>query len=71
MPNLLAGEEVYPEFIQHRATPGNIARAALELLNQPERRSAVKARLAQVAKSLGEPGASQRAARVILHSLTI
>ena len=69
MPNLLAGEEIYPEFIQHRATPDNITRAALELLNQPERRSALKARLAHVAKSLGEPGASHRAARAILQLL--
>jgi len=66
MPNLLAGEEIYPEFIQHKATPDNITRAASDLLNQPERRSAVKARLAQVATSLGEPGASQRAARAII-----
>ena len=69
MPNLLAGEEIYPEFIQHGATPDNIARAALELLNHPERRSAMKARLAQVAKSLGEPGASRRAAKGVLSLL--
>jgi lipid-A-disaccharide synthase len=71
MPNLLAGEEIYPEFIQHKATTDNIARAALELLNHPERRSAVKARLSEVTKSLGEPGASQRAARAILQLLPI
>ena len=71
MPNLLAGEEIFPEFIQHKATPDNIARAALELLNHPERRSAVKTRLAQITKSLGEPGASQRAARAILQLLPI
>ena len=69
MPNLLAGEEIYPEFIQHKATPENITRAALELLSPPERRSAVKTRLAQVVTSLGEPGASQRAARIILQLL--
>ena len=69
MPNLLAGEEIYPEFIQHGATPDNVARAALELLNHPERRSAMKARLAQVAKSLGEPGASRRAAKGVLSLL--
>ena len=69
MPNLLAGEEIFPEFIQHKATPDNIARAALELLNHTERRSAVKARLAGVAKSLGEPGASQRAAEAVLSLL--
>src|SRR5262245_28804355 len=65
MPNLLAGEEIYPELIQHKATPDNIARAALDLLNHPERRRTVKARLPEVTKSLGEPGASQRAARAI------
>ena len=69
MPNLLAGEEIYPEFIQQKATPDNITRAVLELLNHPERQSAVKARLAEVTKSLGEPGASQRAARTILQLL--
>jgi len=69
MPNLLAGEEIYPEFIQHKATPDNIARAALELLNDSERRSAVKTKLAQVIESLGEPGASRRAARAVLSLL--
>jgi len=69
MPNLLAGEEIYPEFIQHKATPDNITRAALALLNHPERQSAVKASLARIIQSLGEPGASQRAARAILQLL--
>jgi len=69
MPNLLAGEEIYPEFIQHKAAPDNIARATLNLLNHPELQSAVKARLAEVTQSLGKPGASQRAARAVLELL--
>ena len=69
MPNLLAGEEIFPEFIQHKATPDNIAHAALELLNHPERRDSVKAKLAQIIKSLGEPGASRRAAKAVLSLL--
>ncbi len=32
MPNLLAGDAIYPEFIQRAATPDNIARAALDFL---------------------------------------
>jgi lipid-A-disaccharide synthase len=32
------GEEVYPEFIQNAATPENISRAALELLQDESRR---------------------------------
>ncbi|MBI5773338.1 MAG: lipid-A-disaccharide synthase [Verrucomicrobia bacterium] len=69
MPNLLAGEAVFPEFIQRAATGENLARAALELLNNPERRAAVKAKLAEAVKSLGAPGASGRAARAVLKLL--
>jgi lipid-A-disaccharide synthase len=66
MPNLLTGETVYPEFIQGAATPGALARAALELLRDQNRRARVKARLAEVITSLGPPGACQRAAQAIL-----
>jgi lipid-A-disaccharide synthase len=66
MPNILANEEVLPEFLQNEATAANIGRAALELLNDAERRNNVKAKLRQVAASLGLPGASRRAAEEIL-----
>ena len=66
MPNLLAGEEVFPEFIQNAATPENIARAALGLLQDEALRTKIKSQLAQIVASLGEPGASQRAAEAIL-----
>ena len=66
MPNLLAGEMVYPEFIQHDATPGNLSRAALELLQDESRRQKIKAELAKIIASLGEPGAAGRAAAAIL-----
>lgn len=66
MPNLLAQEPVFPEFIQDAATPENISRAALELLRDKPRRERVKAKLAEVIASLGGPGASRRAADAIL-----
>jgi len=66
MPNLLAGEEVFPEFIQNAATPENIARAALGLLQDVALRTKIKSQLAKIISSLGEPGASQRAAEAIL-----
>jgi lipid-A-disaccharide synthase len=66
MPNLLAGEEIYPEFVQHAATPENIARAALELLRDNARRQAVKIKLEKVVASLGGPGATGRAADAII-----
>jgi lipid-A-disaccharide synthase len=66
MPNLMAGEEVYPEFIQNDATPENLSRAALELLQDESRRTKIKSQLAKIISSLGEPGAAGRAATVIL-----
>jgi lipid-A-disaccharide synthase len=66
MPNLMAGEEVYPEFIQGAATPENISRAALELLQNESRRAKIKSQLGKIISSLGEPGASRRAASAIL-----
>jgi lipid-A-disaccharide synthase len=66
MPNILANEEVYPEFIQNAATPENISRAALELLQDESRRTKIKSQLATIVSSLGEPGAARRAAAAIL-----
>ena len=66
MPNLLAGEDVYPEFIQHAATPENLAHATLALLQDDARRAEIKSRLEKIISSLGEPGATKRAAEAIL-----
>ncbi len=69
MPNLLAGQPLFPEFIQGAATPRNIARAAVALLRDEPRRAAIKARVAQVVSALGPAGASRRAARAIVRLL--
>ena len=66
MPNLLADGAIYPEFIQHAATPENISCAALEILRDPARQQSVKARLGEIIKSLGGPGATARAAEAIM-----
>jgi lipid-A-disaccharide synthase len=66
MPNILASEEIYPEFVQGDATPEHISRAALELLQDESRRTKIKAQLAKIVSSLGEPGAAGRAATAIL-----
>jgi lipid-A-disaccharide synthase len=66
MPNLLAGETVYPEFIQHDATPENLSRAALELLQDESRRTKIESQLTKIISSLGEPGAAGRAAEAVL-----
>jgi lipid-A-disaccharide synthase len=66
MPNIIAGEALYPEFIQGRATPRNIAGAALELLADPARRAEIRSKLRKVVSTLGGPGAAARAAAAIL-----
>jgi lipid-A-disaccharide synthase len=65
MPNLLTNEEIFPEFIQGPATAENIAAAALDLLRDPNKRNAIRARLGKVIEMLRGPGARQRAARRI------
>ena len=70
MPNILANEEVFPEFIQNTATPESISQAALELLQDESRRTKIKSQLATIVSSLGEPGASRRAASAIFSLLS-
>ncbi|HUB87189.1 MAG TPA: lipid-A-disaccharide synthase [Verrucomicrobiae bacterium] len=67
MPNLMAGEEVFPEFIQSAATPENLSQTALELLQNESRRQKIKLQLEKIVASLGEPGAANRAASAILN----
>ncbi len=64
--NVVAGKKIVPEFIQYRAKPQPIAKAALEILNNHEESAKIKIELEKVRKSLGSPGASQRAAEIIL-----
>jgi lipid-A-disaccharide synthase len=66
MPNVLAGEAVYPEFIQHHARADAIAKATLGLLEDEQRRRRMKLRLAEIIASLGGEGASERAAELVL-----
>jgi lipid-A-disaccharide synthase len=69
MPNLLAGETVYPELIQNDAKPADLAREALEFLNNPSRVAVLKSKLSKAVESLGAPGASRRAAEAVLGML--
>jgi lipid-A-disaccharide synthase len=66
MPNLIADEAIYPEFVQDAATPENISRAALDLLRDEKRRAEVQGKLTGVIASLGKPGAANRAAAAIV-----
>ena len=71
MPNLLAGRVVMPEFVQGDATAEAIAGAASEILQKPERAEAMREGLRGVIRSLGDPGASGRAAAAILELVSL
>ena len=70
MPNLLADEPIFPEFIQDAATPLNLANAAMALLRDEPWRAGIKTRLAEIVARLGPPGAATRAADAVLSLLT-
>ncbi len=66
MANLLAGERVVPEFLQGDVTGENLAAAARPWLDDPALCDRIRRKLLAVRDSLGEEGASRRAARLIL-----
>jgi lipid-A-disaccharide synthase len=69
MPNVLAGREIVPEFLQHEARPKAIATSVLELVNNPDTRRQMISEFDAVITQLGETGASAKAARAILAEL--
>ncbi len=64
--NLVAGRKIVPELIQQEATPERLHREALRLLTDKTAYDEMKTALRTVRQSLGEPGASRRAAEVVL-----
>jgi lipid-A-disaccharide synthase len=64
--NLVAGRTVVPELIQDDASAENISRHVLELLADQNALSEMRQQLRHVVKSLGDPGASERAAKVAM-----
>jgi lipid-A-disaccharide synthase len=64
--NVVAGEKIVNEFLQYDAVPGKIARECWELLTDSRRTARIKEKLGIVKSKLGRPGASNRAADVIV-----
>ncbi|MGM9528902.1 MAG: lipid-A-disaccharide synthase [Phascolarctobacterium sp.] len=65
LPNIVAGRQIVPELLQEEFTPQKVAEAAVKLLS-PEYRPQVEADLAYMKARLGEPGAVNRVAQLIL-----
>ena len=71
MPNVIANRAIVPEFIQHEACPCRVTAAATTLLTDDATRAAMQRDLADVIATLGGPGASERAAKLILESVGV
>jgi lipid-A-disaccharide synthase len=69
MPNLLAGKEVVPEFIQHEAKPDAIVNAVRSLMEDSPARDRMILDFDATTSKLGGTGASERAAQAILEEL--
>jgi lipid-A-disaccharide synthase len=69
MPNILAGREIIPEFIQHEAKPQSIADAVWSLYSNSPARATMLGNMDRVTESLGKEGAARRAAEVVVREL--
>jgi lipid-A-disaccharide synthase len=63
--NLVAGKEIAPELIQKDVHPQRIADEALRILRDPILIRKMTESMGEVCQKLGEPGAAQRAARIV------
>lgn len=64
--NIVAGRKIINEFLQYQAQPQKIATEALRILNDEVYRNKIREHLNEVKERLGQPGASHRAAEIIM-----
>lgn len=64
--NIVAGEKVVPEFVQHDMTAANLAREMKRQLTDDEYAGSLRRKLSVIKSKLGGPGASKRVAQGIL-----
>jgi lipid-A-disaccharide synthase len=64
--NMLAGKELFPEFLTDRCEAEAIARHVLHWLKEPKDYQQIRARLSDLRAQVGEPGACERAAKFVL-----
>ena len=69
LPNIIAGREIVPELLQNDAQPPRITPIALKLLQSLDARKSQQEELRKVYAQLGNPGAAERTAQIILDCL--
>ncbi len=67
--NLVAGKEIAPELIQKDVNPRRIADEAFRILKDPLLSRKMSESMGEVRQKLGDPGAAERAARVVCSML--
>jgi len=67
--NVVAGKKIVPEFLQYQAKPAAIAEYIVTLLRDGKLASMIKESFSEIKDSLGEPGASKRAADEVIKFL--
>ena len=71
LPNLILGQEVFPEFLQRDANPEALAATVARWIPDTEERRLVLSRLASLPSLLGSGGATDRAADIILATMHV
>ena len=66
LPNIVAGRQVVPEFLQDDVQVEPITSIALDLLQDSEKREAQRKALCKVRRQLGDSGAAERTAQLVL-----
>lgn len=64
--NLVAGRGIVPELLQAEATAERLSEEALRLLNDPKQYHCMRDAFQTIREKMGKPGASDRAAQVVL-----
>ncbi len=67
--NLIAGEEVVPEYIQDAATAETLSATAVEYLRKPEKANAMRCRLGLIRQMLSSRSATESVAAAVSHYL--
>ena len=66
LPNLVLQDGRFPELLQFKMTPRNLAAEAIKIVTDRKIRERMKEDLREVSRKLGDPGAGRRAAAEIL-----